>query len=550
MGAGSNASNYVLNIGVGVVNNRGNYSLIICESGSEISGSGSAYMSVLIGGNNNKIIAGTDAYGNVIMGASNTVTSTTGITIYNRILGNDNTITDAYYNNILGISNNISSSGAYSAYYNDIIGYSNSISGTTSNAYHNKIIGVNNTISNGGYNNLIGRYCNNGGYSGVLLLGDGNASTMTANASNQFNARFYGGYRFMQNGTTQWMAIANTGYVTINNIPTAASATDILVSNGGVVSTRTVASLGIPVITPSALTKTDDTNVTISLGGTPATALLQGVSLTMGWTGVLAIPRGGTGLGSLGTANQLLRVNTGATALEYFTPDWTSNTGTVTSFSAGNLAPLFTTNVATPTTTPALSFNLSNCNQYQVFGRVVAGTGAPSYVTLNPIAFNGLAIPNQQIVFGTGTGISSSVGLKYNGTYLEVNNSTSQGITQIESSYIIVGSNHSAGTYNSYLRLNATQASSRATGISIYNSAAQDHWWFGTTYGSGNFHLRIGNGNDGAITGACRDDGSATTNSVFFIPRTTTEFHVSNTLTVHNIPTAASATDILVSQSR
>ena len=36
---------------------------------------------------------------------------------------------------------------------------------------------------------------------------------------------------------------------------------------------------------------------TISLGGTPATSLLQGVSLTMGWTGVLAISRGGTGLG-------------------------------------------------------------------------------------------------------------------------------------------------------------------------------------------------------------------------------------------------------------
>ena len=34
---------------------------------------------------------------------------------------------------------------------------------------------------------------------------------------------------------------------------------------------------------------------------------------------------------TLGTANQLLRVNTGATALEYFTPDWTPNTGTVTS---------------------------------------------------------------------------------------------------------------------------------------------------------------------------------------------------------------------------
>jgi hypothetical protein len=41
-------------------------------------------------------------------------------------------------------------------------------------------------------------------------------------------------------------------------------------------------------ITPSALTKVDDTNVTLNLGGTPNTALLQGVSLTLGWTGTLA----------------------------------------------------------------------------------------------------------------------------------------------------------------------------------------------------------------------------------------------------------------------
>ena len=86
---------------------------------------------------------------------------------------------------------------------------------------------------------------------------------------------------------------------------------------------------------------------------------------------------------------------------------WLGNDGTVTSFSAGNLSPLFTTNVATPTTTPALSFNLSNCNQYQVFGRVVAGTGAPTYVSLNPIAFNGLAIPSGELVYGTGTSVTS-----------------------------------------------------------------------------------------------------------------------------------------------
>ena len=40
--------------------------------------------------------------------------------------------------------------------------------------------------------------------------------------------------------------------------------------------------------TPSALTKTDDTNVTLTLGGTPSTSLLQATSLTLGWTGTLA----------------------------------------------------------------------------------------------------------------------------------------------------------------------------------------------------------------------------------------------------------------------
>lgn len=51
--------------------------------------------------------------------------------------------------------------------------------------------------------------------------------------------------------------------------------------------------------TPSALTKTDDTNVTLTLGGTPSTALLQATSITAGWSGQLAVTRGGTGLGSL-----------------------------------------------------------------------------------------------------------------------------------------------------------------------------------------------------------------------------------------------------------
>ena len=79
MGAGSVASYYTMNIGGGIVNNIGNYSLIISESGSEISGIGNAALSVILGGNANKIIAATDTYGSVIIGWVNTITSTTKI---------------------------------------------------------------------------------------------------------------------------------------------------------------------------------------------------------------------------------------------------------------------------------------------------------------------------------------------------------------------------------------------------------------------------------------------------------------------------------------
>ena len=42
---------------------------------------------------------------------------------------------------------------------------------------------------------------------------------------------------------------------------------------------------------PGALTKTDDTNVTLTLGGTPTKALVNAASLTLGWTGTLASTR-------------------------------------------------------------------------------------------------------------------------------------------------------------------------------------------------------------------------------------------------------------------
>lgn len=71
-------------------------------------------------------------------------------------------------------------------------------------------------------------------------------------------------------------------------------------SAGGVPSWSTTLPAGLnipgfqPTITPAALSKTDDTNVTLTLGGSPLTALLAATSLTLGWAGQLGLTRGGT----------------------------------------------------------------------------------------------------------------------------------------------------------------------------------------------------------------------------------------------------------------
>ena len=94
-------------------------------------------------------------------------------------------------------------------------------------------------------------------------------------------------------------------------------------------------------ITGAALTETDDTNVTMTLGGTPANSLLRSVSMTLGWTGQLSVGRGGTGASTLtgilvgngtsavttitGTAGQLLRRNLANTAYEFWTATYMGN---------------------------------------------------------------------------------------------------------------------------------------------------------------------------------------------------------------------------------
>lgn len=126
----------------------------------------------------------------------------------------------------------------------------------------------------------------------------------------------------------------------------------------------------IPSVTPSALTRINDTNVTLTLTGTPSSALLQSVGLTLGWTGILSVARGGTGLGSLGAATNYLRVNAAGTALEYW-PFPSIPSGTVTSVSASvpsPASPAYSVTVTNPTTTPSIAITANGATTQYVRG--------------------------------------------------------------------------------------------------------------------------------------------------------------------------------------
>jgi len=159
---------------------------------------------------------------------------------------------------------------------------------------------------------------------GIYVVAAGAWSRSTdADASSELGAAMVGVDSGTANGGTTW----DTDFKTTDTIGTTAMTWHRVIDTGY----------------GQALTRTNDTNVTLTLGGTPATSLIQPVSLTMGWSGQLAVDRGGTGAATLtgvvigngtgamtavaGTASQLLRRNAGNTAYEFFTHTFASTTG-------------------------------------------------------------------------------------------------------------------------------------------------------------------------------------------------------------------------------
>jgi hypothetical protein len=221
-------------------------------------------------------------------------------------------------------------------------------------------------------------------------------------------------------------------------------------------------------ITGAALTEVDDTNVTCTLGGTPANALLRSVSLTFGWTGQLSVPRGGTGVATLtgvvigngtgvmtgvaGTSEQLLRRNTANTAYEFFTPTFLSNPMTsLGDIIYGNAAgaPLRLGANATSTNKFLRSVNGGAPSWEEVTG-FLTGSGTTNYVAKwTP---SGSALGNSQI-YDNGTNVG--IGTPSPAYKFVVSNSSTVGMefdpgTIVSGRNRIISYNRATSVYNDF----------------------------------------------------------------------------------------------------
>lgn len=83
----------------------------------------------------------------------------------------------------------------------------------------------------------------------------------------------------------------------------------------------------------------------------------------------------------------LVVYNTTANGFYYYNGSvWSAvggGSGTVSSFSSGNLSPLFTTSVGTATTTPSQTFTLSNAAAHSFLGNATGSAAAPTYTQVS-----------------------------------------------------------------------------------------------------------------------------------------------------------------------
>lgn len=164
--------------------------------------------------------------------------------------------------------------------------------------------------------------------------------------------------------------------------------------------------------TGAALTKTDDTNVTLTLGGSPTTALVNAASLTLGWTGQLGLTRGGTAASLTASNGGIVYSNASTLAV-------LAGTATARQMlqSAASTTPAWSTTTwpATSTINQILYSSSANVISGLATGNsstlITDGAGLPSFSQTLPTT-----VQNNITRFGTISAVGAPLGLAFGGS--------------------------------------------------------------------------------------------------------------------------------------
>lgn len=227
------------------------------------------------------------------------------------------------------------------------------------------------------------------------------------------------------------MSAENIDQIYTNNPITTNASTDLMyfgqspygpTDDAAMTYANFAAQFGAP-YTPAALTKTNDTNVTLTLGGTPTTALLHATSLTLGWTGQLALTRGGTNASLTATAGGIAFSTASALALsaagstgQLFqsagtgTPTWTTATYPSAAGTTGNVLTSDGTNWISSAPSGGSAAGSSQDIQFNSGGAFAADTGNFGWISATHSLYAGSSAEvSAGVQCGFALGLSATV---------------------------------------------------------------------------------------------------------------------------------------------